>query len=330
MSLESSGDRKINYMRISVTDRCNFRCNYCMPDEGVEWKPRDEIMSYEEIIKVAEAAGEDGIKYFRLTGGEPLARLGIEKLIDRLDKLSGCEEISLTTNGYLLAEKAEILSDSGLERVNISLDTLDPDKFRNITGIDGLNQVFEGIEAAKSAGLDPVKLNVVALKDVNTDEIESFAEFARDKSLNLRFIEYMPFYETEQCDFGGNGDDLFYPLAKIYNRIEQEFDLIPDENIKGRGPAKNYQFSSGAGALGFISPISGDICKKCNRLRLTADGYIRPCLASEIEFDLFEEGELISRKKIKKILSDAASNKNLENGFKGSNLKKRNMSQIGG
>lgn len=328
MVLNAGRKRNIDYMRISVTDRCNFRCTYCMPEEGIECKDRDEIMDYEDIIKVARIAAEEGISTFRITGGEPLVRLGIENLIDKISSLKNCQEVAMTTNGYLLSEKAETLANAGLDRVNISLDTLNPDKFEKITGVNGLSRVLEGIEAAQNQGLMPVKINVVVINNVNDDEIRNFAEFALAKNLHVRFIEYMSF-TGEKSEETDSNSGKFVPLKIIKSTIEDKFSLKPME-ITGSGPAKTYSINGGEATIGFISPLSQNICQNCNRLRMTADGFLRPCLSQQVELNLYENQRVKSRIEIREIIRQSARKKPLNNNFEAGCKKDRNMSQIGG
>jgi len=329
LTINAAGNREINYMRISITDRCNFRCSYCMPSEGVECKPRDEIMSYEDILEVVRIAVSEGITTFRITGGEPLVRLGVENLIDSIDDVEGCREITMTSNGYLLGDKAEELAEAGLDRVNISLDTLQDKKFAEITGVDGLSRVLDGIEKARNAGLNPLKINTVVKKELNDDEIEDFVRFARNKNLNLRFIEYMPFAEEASAESGCDAvSEYQISLEEIKARVENKHELKPAD-IRGKGPAQNFWLDNSEAVIGFISPVSHNICGNCNRLRLTADGKIRPCLARENEISLYEGGELKSHHNIRDVLRGSALKKPAENDFK-PGCNNRNMSQIGG
>ncbi len=331
MTLRAGCDRIIDYMRISVTDRCNFRCRYCMPAEGIECKPREEILSYEDIIKVARISAEEGITSFRLTGGEPLTRKGIDSLISALADLPGCEEVTMTTNGYLLEKKAEKLAEAGLSRVNVSLDTLSREKFAKITRVDGFDEVMQGISAAEEAGLKPVKINVVVMDGINDEEIIDFVCFARDENLHVRFIEYMPFYEIgcKDCD---SDESRTVSLNRVKQQINKKFTLIPQNDTAGRGPAEVFSFQGSSGLIGFISPVSGSICAGCNRFRLTADGYLRPCLAREEEINIFRDGKLFDEEEIRAALYVAAREKP-ERGFEkksGAENCRRNMSQIGG
>jgi cyclic pyranopterin phosphate synthase len=274
--------RAINYLRVSVTDRCNLRCVYCMPAEGVEKRPHGEILSYEELALTIRAAAELGICKVRLTGGEPLARLGLPEFVRMVAAIPGIDDLSMTTNGTLLARHAAALAEAGLQRVNISLDTLRSDRFEQITRRGRLRDVWSGIEAAKAAGLTPIKLNMVVVRGLNDDEVSDFARHTVSDGWHVRFIELMP--------IGANVDwaeDGTVPVPEIRARIEAEVGpLRPIHGPTGNGPARYYQLPDAEGTVGFISALSDHFCTTCNRLRLTADGRLRPCLMSEEEIDL--------------------------------------------
>lgn len=279
--LMDSYSRVIDYLRISVTDRCNLRCIYCMPPEGIDFLPHDEIMGYEEIIRVASLALSLGFRKIRLTGGEPLVRKDFHFLVRELCHLSGLEDLSLTTNGILLAEYAETLKEAGLGRVNISLDSLDPERYRAITRGGDLNRVWASILAALSVGLSPVKINVVVLEEINLDEVLSFAELTLNWPLEVRFIEWMPL--GEKVDW--NMRD-FIPSERIVTGIRKHFSLECSKSRNGNGPAEVYRVPGSKGNIGIIGSMTQHICAKCNRLRLTADGKLRSCLFSDEEIDL--------------------------------------------
>ena len=306
--LSDSFQRPVNYLRISVTDRCNLRCVYCMPTRGVELRSHGDILSYEEIGTVAQAAAELGMGNIRLTGGEPLIRIGLPKLIEMLAGIKAVDNIALTTNGVLLAEYADELKAAGLERVNISLDTLKDDRFKTITrGQSELKQVLAGIEAAKRVGLEPVKLNMVVISGVNDDEILDFAARTVDEDWHVRFIELMP--------VAGNGDNAprFVSAAEMRRRLEPLGELEPCLPSAGNGPAKYFRLPGAKGTIGFITPVSEHFCFNCNRMRLTADGKLRPCLLSEYEIDLkkpLREG--ISKAGLKKLFKKAVAEKPLK------------------
>ncbi len=272
--------REINYLRISVTDRCNLRCRYCMPAAGyADIIPREEILSFEEIVRVAEAAAKLGIRKIRLTGGEPLVRHNVLELISKINKIEGIEEIGITTNGILLPEMAEDLKKAGVTRVNISIDTMDPEKYKRITRGGDLNRVLAGIEAAKKAGLTPVKLNVVALGGFNEDEFGDFIELTRRENYIIRFIELMPIGHADVGDSYG-----FISNQEILSRFPE---LVPVENEKF-SVSDDYRLPDGKGKVGFISALSHHFCASCNKIRLTSDGKIKPCLHSNEEIDMKE------------------------------------------
>ena len=279
-------NRPISYLRISVTDRCNLRCMYCMPAKGVAWRPHERVLRYEEIETIARAAAELGITKVRLTGGEPLVRLGITDLVGMIARIPNIDDLAMTTNGILLARYADPLAEAGLHRVNISLDTLDPGRFREITRCGELADTLEGIAAAREAKLDPIKINSVVIRGMNDDEVVDLAAKTLEAGWwNIRFIELMPV---------GNGElmtqaweERVVTADEIRARIETAFGpLQPAKMETGGGPARYFRLPGGKGTLGFITPISEHFCYRCNRLRLTADGQLRPCLLSDHEIDL--------------------------------------------
>jgi GTP 3',8-cyclase len=318
--------RPINYLRISVTDRCNLRCVYCMPPEGVSALKHSDILSYEEVCLIARAAAELGIKKVRITGGEPLVRANLTSLVRMLSEIEGIDDLSLTTNGIRLGSYANELRHAGLKRVNISLDSLRPKKFERITRIGKLEDVLQGIEAARAAGFKPVKINMVVLRGINDDEVIDFARKTVQKGWHVRFIEFMP--------VGGNQqemDERFMPVSEIAGRIESLGTLEP-YTLDGNGPAKYFRLPGAIGTIGFISPVSEHFCFKCNRLRLTAEGKLLPCLLSDKAIDL--RGPLrqgASADEIKGLLEQAIAAK--PEGHKlavGTTTKDRSMCQIGG
>lgn len=279
--MQDKFNRDINYLRVSVTDRCNLRCIYCMPEEGVALAEHDEVLRLEEIAGLVRSAAIVGIKKIRLTGGEALIRKGIVNLIEMINDIPDIEEIALTTNGILLADMAGQLRRAGLDRVNISLDTMNADKYARMTRGGQLSKVWLGIEAALENELFPVKLNVVAIKGFNDQEIVDFAELTQKMPLHVRFIELMPIGAGERMALGG-----FISSEEVLNQIKQKYNLEPVEDILGAGPAKYYRIPGGQGTIGVISAISNHFCNKCNRVRLTAEGQLRPCLCSPEEIDL--------------------------------------------
>ncbi|MBD2872570.1 GTP 3',8-cyclase MoaA [Paenibacillus arenilitoris] len=263
-----------DYLRISVTDRCNLRCLYCMPEEGVAFTESENLLTYDQIVEVVEAGAKLGISKLRITGGEPLIRPGLDGLIGRLSAIPGIKDIALTTNGVFLAKQAEALRAAGLNRVNISLDTLDSARFRFIARRGELKRVMEGIEAAAAAGFRPIKLNCVLLKGVNEDEIAAFLKMAYEQPMHVRFIEYMPIGHADD-----NWRKHYLPLTRVLEVAEQEgYSFQRGPNVRGNGPSEDYVLEGGRGTFGLIHPISDHFCSNCNRLRLTADGSIKPCL----------------------------------------------------
>ncbi len=281
--------RTITYLRVSVTDRCNLRCVYCMPEEGIEFQPRREILSYEEITAIIRVGAAMGLRQVRLTGGEPLVRLGFVDLVRRVSGIPGIEDISLTTNGIALPRYANELAEAGLRRVNVSLDTLRPERFHAITRLGRYGDVLQGIAAARAAGLSPVKLNVVVMVQVNDDEVLDFARTTLEEDWEVRFIERMPFMEEQEtCIKDTSLVPGFVPMEEIKGQIEAEFGALePSQTAAGHGPARYYRIPGARGSIGFISPMSEQrFCESCNRMRLTADGKLRPCLLTDHEVDL--------------------------------------------
>jgi len=271
--------RTIRYLRISVTDRCNLRCVYCLPATGVRWMPRDDVLRYEEIAAVVRAGLQLGISHVRLTGGEPLVREGLLDLIRMLSRLSGLKDLSLTTNGVLLADQAQALREAGLLRVNISLDTLRPDRFRHITRFGEITDARRGITASLEAGLDPVKLNMVVVRGVNDDEVADLAALTQSLPVEVRFIELMPigdYFSREKL----------VPAVEILSSVERLGTLSPVASGAGCGPARTFRLPGARGKIGLISAVTQAFCASCNRLRLTATGKLRPCLDDEQAVDL--------------------------------------------
>ncbi|MBR0165017.1 MAG: GTP 3',8-cyclase MoaA [Lachnospiraceae bacterium] len=289
-------DRDINYMRISVTDRCNLRCRYCMPD-GIEQVPHGDILRYEEILRIAQAAVQAGITRFKVTGGEPLARPGVSDLVRMLKEIPGTEQVTLTTNGVLLARALPALTQAGLDAVNISLDTTDRERFREITGFDALEEVLTSIDAALETAMR-VKLNVVPLAGVNEEDWLPLVRLARDRTLDVRFIEMMPI----GCGRG------FTPVSNVdvFEKIRAVFpDPEEDVTIHGNGPARYIRIAGFKGSIGFISAIHGKFCSSCNRIRLTATGALKPCLCYGDSVDVREILRSMPRDAADRALRDA-------------------------
>ncbi|HLV02658.1 MAG TPA: GTP 3',8-cyclase MoaA [Acidobacteriota bacterium] len=280
MLLDSFG-RQISDLRISVTDRCNFKCFYCKSFKSLGYADRDRILTYEELERVVRIFARLGITKVRITGGEPMVRKQLEDLIGRLSRIPGVKDLALTTNGFSLYKKARILSEKGLHRVTISLDSLKPERFQQITGSRDFEKVLMSIDAAVSEGLDPVKINCVVVRDVNDDEVVDFADFARRLDVTVRFIEFMPLDEDEKWN-----RDRVVTGAEILERLQKKYRLVPRGASSPSATARNFDFAEGKGRIGLIMPVSRPFCGECSRIRLTADGQLRTCLFSLVEHDL--------------------------------------------
>ncbi len=278
--LIDSFGRQIRYLRISVTDRCNFRCFYCMPEAHANFREREHILRFEEIEQIVRVFVGMGVDRVRLTGGEPLARRGLLRLVERIGALEGLDDLSMTTNAAMLAGSAQALRDAGMHRLNVSLDTLSADKFREITRGGDLDAVLDGLQAARKAGFDLVKINCVAMRTINDDEIDDLVRFCLDNDFTLRFIETMP-----MGDLGYERQTYYLPLTEVMAHLEQRFDLVPAV-MPGGGPAEYRQLRGTRLRIGFITPISQHFCARCNRVRLTADGMLYLCLGQEHSVDL--------------------------------------------
>jgi cyclic pyranopterin phosphate synthase len=284
MSLRDSYNRPIRDLRVSLTDRCNFRCFYCLPHGEPPIAPKEKMLSYEEIEYVCDIFVSLGIEKIRLTGGEPMLRRDIETIIRKLTRLKadGLQDLALTTNGYYLPERAQSLKDAGLDRVTISLDSLKRDVFKRMTGVDVLDKVLAGIAAAKAAQLEPIKINAVIVRGHNEDEVADFAAFAREYDVKMRFIEFMPLdsgHEWAREDVVSG--------KEIRERISERFPLVRVEVARGSETSSRYRFADGApGEIGIIAPVTEPFCGACSRIRLTADGQIRTCLFSTVEHSL--------------------------------------------
>ena len=281
--LRDSHNRIIRDLRISITDRCNFRCFYCLPHGEPPLARKETILTFEEIAYIADVFVSLGIEKIRLTGGEPMLRRNIEALVAKIAKLKPqLKDLALTTNGFDIPRRAAALKEAGLDRMTISLDTLDTHKFRDITGVDSLEEVFEAIEAAKEHGFEPVKLNAVIVRGVNDDELVDFARFARATGVEMRFIEYMPLDSGHEWDRG-----KVVPGKEIYEKINAIYPLELKSASRGTDTAWKYRFADGEpGGIGIIAPVTEMFCGACSRIRLTADGQIRTCLFSTVEYDL--------------------------------------------
>ena len=272
--------RTVDYLRISVTDRCNLRCIYCMPSEGVRHVEHRDILSYEEITRIVRVASGLGVRKVRITGGEPLARKHISRLIASIREVPWIDDLSLTTNGVLLEHYASELAGAGLHRINVSLDSLKPERYREITRGGDIYRVIKGIEAAEKAGLMPIKINMVPIRGFNGDEIGEFAGITRDTPYHVRFIEFMPIGGRELWS-----PEKYIATDEIKASVERIGSLYP-VRMRKIGPARYFRFGDAPGVIGFISALTHHFCGDCNRLRITSDGKLRPCLFSETEIDL--------------------------------------------
>ena len=272
--------RVVNDLRISLTDRCNFRCVYCMPAEGLAWTPTPELLTVDEILRLASLFISRATRTVRLTGGEPLVRRDIVAIVHGLRALHGDLDLSLTTNGFLLTRYASALAEAGMNRVNISIDSLEPERFASITRRDALAKVLEGVDAAIAAGLTPVKINTVMMKGVNDDEVRAFVRFARERAVRVRFIEFMPLDADKQWR-----DEDVVTGADLLATVQAAYPVTP--LTTGHDPAVRFGFADGSlGEVGFINSVSEPFCERCNRVRLSADGQLRTCLFAETETDL--------------------------------------------
>ncbi len=318
--------RKHDYMRIAVTDRCNLRCQYCMPEEGVSHLEHGKILSYEEIESIVQVAASMGVRKIRLTGGEPLVRRDLEKLIEKIARIPEIEDISMTTNAIYLEERLQSLKDAGLNRINISLDSLRAERFRELTRGGDLNKVLRGIEAAIAIGLNPVKVNAVMIKGFNDDEIEDFIRWTLETPIQMRFIEYMPIGDSLTWKDG------FFPLDNVRQIAESIAPIEEVHDVRGNGPAEVFKLAGAAGTVGVIHPVSQHFCADCNRLRLTADGKLKPCLFWQKEIDI--RPYIADRQKLINVFKDVLNLKEEKHKMteeqEKDNRTIRKMSQIGG
>jgi cyclic pyranopterin phosphate synthase len=318
--MKDSFGREINYLRISVTDLCNLRCRYCMPQEGIPKLPHENVLSVEEIETLAKAFVNLGINKIRLTGGEPLVKRGILDIVERIGKLEGVKDFAITTNGVLLKNLAQELKNRGLKRVNISLDTLKEEKYKYITRIGNIKDVLEGIEAAKKVGLTPIKINTVLVRGFNDDEIEDLARLTEREEIDVRFIELMPIGEALK------NESIKYISNQIV--LEKLPELIPLEKKDPSSPAVYYKLPNAKGRIGLINPITCKFCKYCNRVRLTAQGKMKLCLHSDEEVDLKEA--LRKGQDIESIIIDAINRKPESHQLERGQYITKKMYQIGG
>jgi cyclic pyranopterin phosphate synthase len=327
--LTDSWGRRIESVRISVTDKCNFRCTYCMPAEGLEWLPRSEVLDFEEMTRLVRVLAAMGVHEVRLTGGEPLVRRDVPELVRLLSAVPGVDDLSLTTNGVLLDRYAGPLVEAGLQRLNVSLDSLSHTRFAELTRRDALDKVLAGLEEAERyPELRPIKVNAVALKGFTEQEVPALADLARRKPYIVRFIEFMPL----DADETWRGDQVLTG-AEIRALIEAEYGPLVELPAKASSTARRYAFADGKGELGFVNPISEPFCSTCDRIRVTADGQLRTCLFSQREWDLktpLRDGS--SDEELAAAVRNAVSNKELKHRIneRGFTRASRSMSQIGG
>jgi GTP 3',8-cyclase len=333
--MEDRHGHRISYLRVSVTDRCNERCTYCMPGELHEWLPREGILTYEETLRLIRIGGKLGVTKVRITGGEPLTRRDVLGFVRQVLAIDGIREVGLSTNGTLLARKidagvtmAEALRDAGVGSVNISLDTLDPEFYAQITGRDFHGAVLEGIEAAVSAGVPAIKLNAVLMRGRNEDQLVPLIEFAGQRNLLLRFIELMPVSTSDVLT-----EENFFPIATARKRIEAHFgSLIPEPGFRTNGPATYYQVPGRSQRIGFIGAMTDlHFCESCNKLRLTCDGKLRPCLGSALEFDMMAPIRAgATDDELRRLFLDVVERKPLQHDFRDNYQPNRKMIAIGG
>ncbi|KPU26722.1 molybdenum cofactor biosynthesis protein MoeA [Caloranaerobacter sp. TR13] len=318
--MKDSFDREINYLRLSVTDLCNLRCRYCMPKNGICKLSHEDVLRIEELLEIVKVFESLGIQKVRLTGGEPLIRRGIIELVESIAKLEGIKDLAITTNGILLKKYAKSLKDAGLNRVNISIDTLRENKFSYITRGGKLKDVLEGIEAAKKVGLSPIKLNIVLIDGFNEDEIEDFAKITLTERIDVRFIELMPIGQVRD-----------FAIEKFINNkivLEKIPDLIRIPNSELHSPAVYYKIPNSKGRIGFINPISCKFCDSCNKVRVTSQGKLKLCLHSNEEIDL--KTPLRQGKNLRDIICEKVKNKPLSHNLEDGTCINKNMVQIGG
>lgn len=327
MPLNDAYGRVITKMRISVTDRCDLRCTYCMPAEGLKWLPKEEILSFEEIVRILKVSTDLGIRKVRLTGGEPLVRSGIPTLIRMIRELPNVKDLAMTSNGIQLAKFAPALAEAGLDRINISLDSLDRDRFHQLTRRDAIDRVLEGIRAASEVFPGRVKINAVAMKGVTELEYKAFAELARDLDIIVRFIEFMPLDAEAKWAPGDvlTGSEILAGMQKYVELEDKPFSDI-------HSPAVEYRFKGGRGGVGFINSVSQPFCESCDRVRLTAHGRLRTCLFSIHETDLLPIIRTGTEEDLGRVLTQCIWNKEEGHQINNPNFQRSNrpMSQIGG
>ena len=333
--MEDRFGHRISYLRVSITDRCNERCSYCMPRELQEWLPREDVLSYEETLRIIRIAADLGVTKIRVTGGEPLVRRNILEFIGEIPKIPGIKQLGLSTNGTLLAREilpgktmAAALRAAGVQSINISLDTLDRQFYAQITGRDFHDEVLRGIEAASAAGFEQIKLNTVLMRGRNEDQLIPLIEFSAARNLILRFIELMPVSTTEVLS-----DANFLPVAEAKRAVESQFgNLIPEQSFRTNGPATYHQIPGREQRIGFIGAMTNlHFCESCNKLRLTCDGKLRPCLGSYLEFDIMKPLRTgASDDELRRFFLDVVNRKPEQHDFRNNYQPDRKMIAIGG
>jgi cyclic pyranopterin phosphate synthase len=333
--MEDRFGHRISYLRVSITDRCNERCNYCMPRELQEWLPREDILSYEETLRIIRISAQLGVSKLRITGGEPLTRRGVLDFIRALPAIPGINDIGLSTNGTLLAREvstgvsmARALREAGVRTVNISLDTLDPEIYAAITGRDFFQQASDGLDAAIDAGFEQIKVNAVLMRGRNDDQLVPLAEFAAGRGLLLRFIELMPVSTSEVLS-----EENFLPVLEAKRKLEAHYgSLIPEPTFRTNGPATYYQVPGRSQRIGFIGAMTNlHFCESCNKLRLTCDGKLRPCLGSYLEFDIMQPLRAgASDRELTRFFLDVVERKPQQHDFRDNYKPDRKMVAIGG
>lgn len=333
--MEDTFGHRISYLRVSITDRCNERCNYCMPRELQEWLPREDMLSYEETLRLIRIAAELGVSKIRVTGGEPLTRRDIIDFVREIPRIRGITSLGISTNGTLLGREASrgqtmaaALRDAGVQSVNVSLDTLDRHRYAEITGRDFHEQVLAGLDAAIAAGFEQIKLNAVLMRGRNEDQLVPLIEFAASRNLILRFIELMPVSTTEVLT-----EENFLPVAEAKRAIEARYGaLIPEQSFRTNGPATYYQIPGRDQRIGFIGAMTNlHFCESCNKLRLTCDGKLRPCLGSYLEFDIMKPLRAgASDDELRQFFLDVVGRKPEQHDFRNNYQPDRKMIAIGG
>lgn len=317
--------RLVKSLRISVTDRCNLRCTYCLP-RAVRFGSTAELLSFDDIVRVVRAACRLGIAHVRLTGGEPLVRPDIPELVARLKRETGVREVALTTNGVLLERHVDALAKAGLDRLTVSVDSLRPERFRAITCLGSLHDVWRGIRQAAEAGLRPLKINVLVLRGMNDDEIDAWVDLTREHDLVVRLLELMPVGEGASAELA----QRYVDLTAVRRRLATEFTMVPVEGLPGNGPARYWRVPGAVGVVGFITPISDGYCGSCSRFRLTATGDLRPCLAHELSVPLRAAIRAGDDARIEAGFASAAAMKPVGHAWSDGTVTQIRMSRIGG